>query len=120
MTENLGKFDFDNFNFVIYIKKKMNSLQSNKLFKYLINIPKNLNSKKNFVSSASLKRTLSLPLQQNLNFNSALYYQPVLKRNLFQIAIDGPAASGKSTTARLVAHQLNFEYINSGKMKGHL
>ena len=33
-----------------------------------------------------------------------------------QIAIDGPAASGKSTTARIVAEQLNFIYIDSGAM----
>jgi cytidylate kinase len=30
------------------------------------------------------------------------------------IAIDGPAGSGKSTTARLVAKELNFLYIDSG------
>jgi CMP/dCMP kinase len=32
------------------------------------------------------------------------------------IAIDGPAASGKSTTARLVADRLGFTYIDSGAM----
>ncbi len=32
------------------------------------------------------------------------------------IAIDGPAASGKSTTARLVADKLNFTYIDTGAM----
>lgn len=32
------------------------------------------------------------------------------------IAIDGPAASGKSTTARLVARKLNYRYIDSGAM----
>ena len=30
------------------------------------------------------------------------------------IAIDGPAASGKSTTARKVAHSLGFLHVNSG------
>lgn len=30
------------------------------------------------------------------------------------IAIDGPAGSGKSTVAKLVADQLGFQYINSG------
>ncbi|KAL0075023.1 cytidylate kinase [Phycomyces blakesleeanus] len=35
---------------------------------------------------------------------------------LFRIAIDGPAASGKSTTAKLVARRLNFGYIDSGAM----
>lgn len=32
------------------------------------------------------------------------------------IAIDGPAASGKSTVAREVAHQLGFKYIDTGAM----
>jgi cytidylate kinase len=32
------------------------------------------------------------------------------------IAIDGPAASGKSTTAREVAHRLKYVYIDSGAM----
>jgi cytidylate kinase len=32
------------------------------------------------------------------------------------IAIDGPAASGKSTTAKLVADRLGYTYINSGAM----
>lgn len=32
------------------------------------------------------------------------------------IAIDGPAASGKSTTARLVADRLAYTYIDSGAM----
>lgn len=36
-------------------------------------------------------------------------------RNLV-IAIDGPAASGKSTTARLVAEQLNYLHIDTGAM----
>ena len=32
------------------------------------------------------------------------------------IAIDGPAASGKSTTARRVAQQLGYTYIDTGAM----
>ena len=32
------------------------------------------------------------------------------------IAIDGPAASGKSTTARGVAHRLGIRYLNTGAM----
>ncbi len=32
------------------------------------------------------------------------------------IAIDGPAASGKGTVARLLAHHLNFHYLDSGKL----
>ncbi|KAG9286323.1 hypothetical protein G9A89_014310 [Geosiphon pyriformis] len=41
----------------------------------------------------------------------------LMKQNIFQIAIDGPAASGKSmdfgTTAKLVALRLRFTYIDS-------
>ena len=33
-----------------------------------------------------------------------------------KIAIDGPAASGKSTTARIVAKRLGYVYIDSGAM----
>jgi CMP/dCMP kinase len=32
------------------------------------------------------------------------------------IAIDGPAASGKSTVARKLARRLNFSYVNSGAL----
>ena len=32
------------------------------------------------------------------------------------IAIDGPAGSGKSTTAKLVAKRLNYLYIDTGAM----
>ncbi|HYH02153.1 MAG TPA: (d)CMP kinase [Bacillota bacterium] len=32
------------------------------------------------------------------------------------IALDGPAGSGKSTIAKLVAHQLNYTYIDTGAM----
>ena len=33
-----------------------------------------------------------------------------------KIAIDGPAASGKSTTAKLIAQKLNYLYIDTGAM----
>jgi len=33
-----------------------------------------------------------------------------------KIAIDGPAASGKSTTAKIIAHKLNYLYIDTGAM----
>ncbi|MBQ6473316.1 MAG: (d)CMP kinase [Victivallales bacterium] len=36
--------------------------------------------------------------------------------NQYQIAIDGPAASGKSTVARLVAKRLNACYVNTGSL----
>ena len=32
------------------------------------------------------------------------------------IAIDGPAASGKSTVAKLIAKELGFTFINTGAM----
>lgn len=32
------------------------------------------------------------------------------------IAIDGPAASGKSTTAKLVAEKLKITYLDTGAM----
>ncbi|RYL94871.1 (d)CMP kinase [Sporolactobacillus sp. THM7-4] len=35
---------------------------------------------------------------------------------LFQIAIDGPAAAGKSTVAKIVAEKLGFVYIDTGAM----
>ncbi|CAG8484285.1 10892_t:CDS:2 [Ambispora leptoticha] len=38
------------------------------------------------------------------------------KLSIFKIAIDGPAASGKSTTSRYVAHRLGFMHIDSGAM----
>jgi cytidylate kinase len=38
-----------------------------------------------------------------------------LKRNL-KIAIDGPAASGKSTTAKMLAKRLGYLYIDTGAM----
>lgn len=34
----------------------------------------------------------------------------------FQIAIDGPVASGKSTAARLLADKLGFTYVDTGAM----
>ncbi len=36
--------------------------------------------------------------------------------NRFIIAIDGPAASGKSTTAKLLAKELEYSYIDTGAM----
>jgi cytidylate kinase len=38
------------------------------------------------------------------------------KKKLLTIAIDGPAASGKSTTARRVAEMLGYIYIDTGAM----
>jgi len=39
-----------------------------------------------------------------------------LKSKIYQIAIDGPAGSGKSTIAKLLAKKLRFLYIDSGAM----
>ncbi|OGV64008.1 MAG: cytidylate kinase [Lentisphaerae bacterium RIFOXYB12_FULL_65_16] len=39
-----------------------------------------------------------------------------MPKRLLQIAIDGPAASGKSTVARLLAQRLAGYYINTGDM----
>jgi cytidylate kinase len=36
--------------------------------------------------------------------------------NKLKIAIDGPAASGKSTTAKMVAEKLGYLYVDSGAM----
>ncbi len=35
---------------------------------------------------------------------------------MYSIAIDGPAGSGKSTIAKLIAHKLNISYIDTGSM----
>jgi cytidylate kinase len=32
------------------------------------------------------------------------------------VAIDGPAASGKSSVARKLAQEIGFDYVNSGAM----
>ena len=34
----------------------------------------------------------------------------------YQVAIDGPAASGKSTAARMLADRLGGYYVNTGDM----
>jgi CMP/dCMP kinase len=42
---------------------------------------------------------------------------PVMRQNYgFTIAIDGPAGSGKSTTARLCAERLGFHHLDTGAM----
>jgi cytidylate kinase len=41
---------------------------------------------------------------------------PVPEAAVYQVAIDGPAASGKSTTARLVARELGIQYLDTGAM----
>src|SRR6476469_2437148 len=42
---------------------------------------------------------------------------PTSQRDFHRVvAIDGPAASGKSSVARELARQLGFDYVNSGAM----
>lgn len=50
-------------------------------------------------------------LPENLENNSEMSTKLQL-----QIAIDGPAGSGKSTVARIVAERLNIAYIDTGAM----
>ncbi|MBV8148889.1 MAG: (d)CMP kinase, partial [Candidatus Eremiobacteraeota bacterium] len=40
----------------------------------------------------------------------------MIRGRSLQIAIDGPAASGKTTVARGVAHKLNALYLDTGAM----
>ncbi len=37
-------------------------------------------------------------------------------KDMFKIAIDGPAGAGKSTISQIVSKKLNFEYIDTGAM----
>lgn len=39
-----------------------------------------------------------------------------MKKKTFQIAIDGPVAAGKGTTAKMVAARLGFLYVDTGAM----
>ena len=41
-----------------------------------------------------------------------------MKKNGLIIAIDGPAAVGKSTMGKLVARELGFLYIDTGAITG--
>ena len=40
----------------------------------------------------------------------------MIKNSLIRIAIDGPGGAGKSTIAKLLAKELNIEYIDTGAM----
>lgn len=40
----------------------------------------------------------------------------MMKKENIQIAIDGPAAAGKSTVAKIIAQKLSFVYIDTGAM----
>jgi len=44
------------------------------------------------------------------------YDEVTVLTKLIQIAIDGPAAAGKSTIAKIVAEQLGYVYIDTGAM----
>lgn len=56
-------------------------------------------------SSSSSKAVLNKNNASNSN---------LVNKNKINIAIDGPAGSGKSTVARLIANKLNYLYINTG------
>lgn len=49
-------------------------------------------------------------------FSEAQFRSRTIRNKPIIIAIDGPAASGKSTTARAVARHLGFIYIDTGAM----
>jgi len=53
--------------------------------------------------------------QRNKMKNLSENYVPLSDKK-FIIAIDGPAASGKSTTARLLAKRLGYLYLDTGAM----
>ncbi|RGB32047.1 Cytidylate kinase-domain-containing protein [Rhizophagus diaphanus] len=66
-----------------------------------------------FISSVRLRFIVSNLAKQCKN---TIKFNKISSKNLFQLAIDGPAASGKSSTARIAAQRLKFEYIDSGAM----
>ena len=39
-----------------------------------------------------------------------------MKDSIYSVAIDGPAGAGKSTIAKIIAHRLGIEYIDTGAM----
>lgn len=39
-----------------------------------------------------------------------------MEKQIFRIAIDGPAGAGKSTIARMAAERLGFIYVDTGAM----
>ncbi|MGE5352381.1 MAG: (d)CMP kinase [Acidobacteriota bacterium] len=49
------------------------------------------------------------------NFHGNFVFLPHMAKNII-ITIDGPAGSGKSTSARLVAKNLGFTYLDTGAM----
>jgi CMP/dCMP kinase len=74
-----------------------------------------------FQESARLAGRLVLTMCDCSSGPNSVYYYPQIpldilsKRNIV-IAIDGPAGSGKSTTARLVAERLGLLHIDTGAM----
>ncbi|KAJ1950419.1 hypothetical protein IWQ62_006571, partial [Dispira parvispora] len=61
-----------------------------------------------------------LTLPRTLRFTARSFAQKLVpngfQRRTFIVTIDGPAASGKSTTAKRVAHRLGFQYLDSGSL----
>jgi cytidylate kinase len=50
------------------------------------------------------------------NKRSSVNMEKNIKKDKFIIAIDGPASSGKSTTAKELAHKLAYVYLDTGAM----
>lgn len=57
-------------------------------------------------------------LADSLSFLVVWSYDTIedVQKKTFQIAIDGPVAAGKGTTAKLVAQRLGFLYVDTGAM----
>lgn len=66
-----------------------------------------------------VNHTFKQSLEKSIDFNQGLKSLVKLGNDLMKkviIAIDGPAASGKSTTARLLAQRLGYVYLDTGAM----
>lgn len=50
-------------------------------------------------------------MKDGMSFNPTFF-----RRKIMQIAIDGPASSGKSTVAKIIADKLNLVYLDTGAM----
>lgn len=54
---------------------------------------------------------------KHIYLNDAKILRPdLVAKKIFSITIDGPAGSGKSTVARLIAKKINFIYVDTGAM----
>lgn len=53
---------------------------------------------------------------KHIYLKKAICLRPDISCKGFSVAIDGPAGSGKSTVAKLIAKKLNFIYVDTGAM----